>query len=1071
MAKVTKGLPKRPQKSSTSLILTDLLASNIKVDGSASTLLDHIDDGLLHMTNEEKEVIKDIVENGAGISDEDFQRILDLIDQKADKDHNHNDANFTLLASQIIETADRKFVNNTEKQALSGVQGNIQSQVNILKALSQDAMKFKGRYNSYADMLAENTNPNIGDTVFIENDETQEGANTIYYFKNNNWIRIKKDKKGNGWVASATAPEDKNLLWVDISGTDVKIKWFDGASWINLSGLKTIPASNVIQEKDLKFVNSNSDYVLGNMREDKETGLLMYKNKLVGGSEVLIDDTRVSESLTFSSYKIKGELNKKQEILGFEPEDSANKGEALGYAPLDEEIKIDRSYLYDSSFIVNDEQERLAITGAVNGDTCYEESTTKLFIYSANKWRFISKGDAAPAGKNNFDADRTPNNDDDELSGYVAGSMWINKHTKKAFICTDSTAGSARWELMAGEVTLNIGEIIPYKVDVDSITEEDGKFICKIPKMDLKTDFTELTLNGHELILDTHYTLENRIVDEVEVTYIILNERPVEGDYLFGEIYKHDVKKAEEQMLKTVYDSNNNGKVDIAECSDLAKGIVPWTPLTGYQENQTILLDNKIYVCRETHISANSFDDDKWNLLISEPISLDNYSTDNLKESSNSKYVTSAEKRNIEALPTKFGELSSTTTRVSKNESEISTLKRRADGVDTRIDKLKFTNLDDTVSRLTPNAFLKVNSDGEYIGMAVEPRFPIDAIKDSTGTIYRNISIPEFKHMEVTNQSGNQYRFELKASSADLFDMPKVHEHGKVLVSDVNNQKYVLANKEELTMSIENFHKTIVEDEWIKSENGYETIITHDMSSEALIVSFVNTNKRMLNNITYEILDKSRIKIIAPTNEEVLCTINCSLGAGNGYWQYLMDWSKIDFVDDSRIRSDRAYSSKKLTDMLKSYAKTSDYYTKAVSNSRYAIKEYEHYHDNEEVLNNIGINIDGDITFKNKRLLTEVNPTTISVETIEEFKESTEIYDFKTLCSDNNIQAIVASELLIQNTSDLKECSFMIRDGGIDILSVQLKPKEVQKYHLGISNRTKVFARGAVNATLTISAF
>ena len=99
-----------------------------------------------------------------------------------------------------------------------------------------------------------------------------------------------------------------------------------------------------------------------------------------------------------------------------------------------------------------------------------------------------------------------------------------------------------------------------------------------------------------------------------------------------------------------------------------------------------------------------------------------------------------------------------------------------------------------------------------------------------------------------------------------------------------------------------------------------------------------------------------------------------------------------------------------------------------------------------------------------------MNPTTVAIEDIFNNDDLNEIYDIKTICTDHNLQAIIASEVLVQNLSD-KEAILKIRDGSIDILSVTLKANEVQKYHLGISNKTKVFISGNVKTMLTISAF
>ena len=1084
MAKVTKGVERFTgdnDRKYTYANLGPILASQIQIDKSKLTLLEHVLNEAIHgeMSSEEIEKLKqELLEHISDeaihgtISQEEWDAINEKLENKSDKNHTHNeDKDFFILANQVIETEDRKFLNNNEKIALSGINGNIQTQLNILKLLTEEAMKFKGRYNSYSDMIKNNPKPNIGDTTFIDNDENQENASTIYYYTGTTWLRIKKDKanENNSWIASNIAPTNKNLLWIDVSQKNPSLKWYNGASWTDISGLKEVPANIVIEETDLHFVDDRALGILNKMDEDIDTGLLTYGGIILGSGQntgVNIDDSNIAIDTTFSSYKINDELLKKQAVLGYIPENLKNKGIANGYVPLDDNSKIDKNYLYKSHFIVPDEDSRQLITDMKEGNICYVEATTEFYIYSSNDWRILSKGDAIVLGRNQFDGERNPLNTDDNKEGYLPGSTWINKYTKKAFICTDSTPDNAQWDLMAGQVTLNIGEVIPFKIDITTVIHDENVYKYRIPAMDLSSDFVEISYNGIELILNEDYSLENGD----ECTYVVISSPIETTDNVFGEIYKHDLKLAEEQMLKMQYDSNNNGKVDIAELSDVAKKLPKWDSKILYKVNDMIQKNGSIYTCKIEHTSSNNFENDKWDILVSEAIDLSKFTTDDLKESENNKYVTSSEKIDISQLPSVFNKVNALSTQLSINTSNISALTSKTDTLKNRLDNFKFTSLTDTPSKLYADRFLKVNSDGTAITQIIDPRFPIKSITDSTGTRYSNIETPIFKHLEMTKKVNDNYTFELRANATELLDMPHMHEHGKVLVSDVNNQKFVLADKEDLTMSIENFSKIIEQSDWIEMDNAYEYVVEHNMSSEALVVSFVDELKIEDKDVTYEILDKNRIRIVSYSNKQIVCTINCSLGAGNGYWQYLMDWSKIDFVDDSKIRLDRAYSSEKLTNMLKSYAIKTDFYTRVVSDSKYANILYEHEHDNRKILDDIDIDSDGDITFKGVRLLTEMNPLTISLDYIFNERDFSEIYDMNTIYKEHNLQAILASEILVQNISN-DEAVFKIRDGSIDLISVTLASNEVQKYHLGISNKIKVLAKGNIKTMLTVSAF
>ena len=865
----------------------------------------------------------------------------------------------SILATQVIETPDRRFVNDKGFNALSGTTGNIQSQINIVKLLSSESMKFKGRFNSYADMIKAMTNPDEGYTVFIDNDETQNNSNTIYIYHEKAWARAKKDEKLSGWIASNIAPINKTILWLDISGTDPKLKWFDGLAWVNISGSMTITASKVIEEPQLKFVNANSDIILKKLSEDIPNKTLLYNGVPLGGGgasvAAMIKDDIVGLDSTFSSFKLTAELKAKQPTLGYTPEDKANKGKADGYAPLNSLMKISKEYLIETSFLKDSKVEMNAIVGMIPGNTCYIESLTEMYIYSvSNEWLLISKGNAVIIGKHNLEATRNPVADDDERYGHGRGSIWINTLTDNAYICTNATTKAAHWEMMAGAITLNIGEIIPFKLDPIAFTKVVDRYNYEIPLMNLDTDFVEITLNGHEIMRDTDYNL----VQLNGKTYLSIAQELTSVDRLFGEIYKYDLEEAEEQMLKANYDSNKNGKVDIAEVSDRTKGFNAWASNTLYEVTDIILKDGILYVAKETHTSATTFDVLKWNVLKAEAINLIKFTTADLSPTDARQYVTLVQLRDIDTIISVTSRVEICERNVATNTRDVSLLKSSSDTLKSRLDNLRFTQLIDTPKTLIPNSVLKIDALGLGVSLDPNPLFPVKRIIDSKSIIYNKVDTSKFLNMEMIKQSDDGvFEFKLDAITFDLGDMPKVHEHGKVLVSDQNNGKYVLADKESLTMSVENFSCLIAKAGWTELNGKFEILIFHDMGSESVIVSFTDQLKLQDKSISYEVIDKSNIKAFSSERKDIKCVINCSLGAGNGYWQYLMDWSKIDFVDDIKIRTDRAYSSFKFENIIKNYALKTNYFTAAVSDSRYGIKSFEHTHLNKVALDNFTTDI------------------------------------------------------------------------------------------------------------------
>ena len=55
--------------------------------------------------------------------------------------------------------------------------------------------------------------------------------------------------------------------------------------------------------------------------------------------------------------------------------------------------------------------------------------------------------------KSNYNADRLPNENDDETQGYSVGSIWV--YDRVGFMCVDNTERSAKWELISGSYSKN----------------------------------------------------------------------------------------------------------------------------------------------------------------------------------------------------------------------------------------------------------------------------------------------------------------------------------------------------------------------------------------------------------------------------------------------------------------------------------------------------------------------------------------------------------------------------------------------------------------------------------------
>ena len=90
--------------------------------------------------------------------------------------------------------------------------------------------------------------------------------------------------------------------------------------------------------------------------------------------------------------------------------------------------------------------------------------------------------------KSNYDADRIPNENDDETQGYSVGSMWfVNFAGKKmGYICIESSANNAIWQLLGSESEVNLydaGNEYDYITGgwVEGRTEGSGSEFVKHP--------------------------------------------------------------------------------------------------------------------------------------------------------------------------------------------------------------------------------------------------------------------------------------------------------------------------------------------------------------------------------------------------------------------------------------------------------------------------------------------------------------------------------------------------------------------------------------------------------------
>ena len=304
--------------------------------------------------------------------------------------------------------------------------------------------------------------------------------------------------------------------------------------------------------------------------------------------------------------------------------------------------------------------------------------------------------------------------------------------------------------------------------------------------------------------------------------------------------------------------------------------------------------------------------------------------------------------------------------------------------------------------------------------------------------------------------------------------MPSEYEDNKILVADKDRMKYVLKDITELVDANENFSDAVLSTQWGMNDqfNKYTKVINHNLNSQNLILSFYDVDCINIPTIQWQILDNDNVLLINDSAIDCRVVINCSQGTagdGNGNGSSLV--TSADFIDDTRIRDDKSYSSKQITNILQTdYAQKSNVFTKNQANSRFSLKENEHVHSNIKTLNKISEDVNGQLYFNNKMIMTEITAYTYQQAFTQESHPIALdiILDVNEVFTSNNYKAIINSEFTIKNNipetgteEDDKidnQLHLVVVDNTLTVLDVFIKPSDTQKYILGISPNLKIMA-------------
>lgn len=573
---------------------------------------------------------------------------------------------------------------------------------------------------------------------------------------------------------------------------------------------------------------------------------------------------------------------------------------------------------------------------------------------------------------------------------------------------------------------------------------------------------------------------------------IIQYTKDIINDSIIGTKTTYSSKKIEEllngdKFIKTdnILTEKTIGNTQVLSYTDLVSSI------------NDIKVDQLVYDTNEILAKVNSIDTSTGDVTL-ETITtsgsgggikdLSGFTTDDLAEGKNNKYMTAVDRTNISNIIGNQTQISSDLNNIKQlipPEANSSNKLVDKNQMNKKFTDLKLVDLADVDnSNMLPGTILSVDNSGKKVVFKQSSDFgTLKTIEDKLGKTYSDVSKIKFldligKRIDSTNSVelslGDMF-------TTDLKDMPQTYENGKVLVANQNNMNYELKDIGDLTNSKENFVTNIDVSDWVYNveTKRYEKIINHELKSKNLIVAFYNGTE-VVSPHSYKILDENNIIVYSENTDACKVVINCSQGVvgdgtGSGGSGSV---TAGDFIDDYRKRLDKTYSSSKIESLLTDYALKDNVYSKTQADALFALKGNEHKHSNLQILNGLTDDASGALYYKGVRLMTGFNPSLLQKSwNQEDYTDLSLLCDIRQLFQDNNMNVIMNSEFLIRNivesvdpdTDANNMLNLVVSENNIVVLNVEIDPSNTQKYILGISPDTKIMVKGSFTANLNIN--
>lgn len=991
--------------------------------------------------------------------------------------------------------------------------GNLLFKGALIKGSGGAALR--GVVDKFTDLVSLGT-PEEGWMAIVRADENNGLTRSAYIFKDGTWVRL----NNKSWYSGGVAPSDKSVLWVDISGSAPEMKWWNGLQWESIGGGAAGKTKTIQSFTPNNYYSYGEVIIVGNQlytsKRSFTSGDILNQNdwELLGGDmRRSIYDKDFDGIVDRAEFADVAQLALETSLVqSWKPNTDYTAGMQLVY--LSEIYTVRSDHRSPASFNPGTTLDLTAtgyhdkLWGVQGGDTSQNQYYHLPKAKHDIAVRFSEAGGKLQYGSNIvgdmersvYDKNRNGVVDKAELlEGMTVTVADINKlQGMRSNVQTqiDSLTHGMVFKGFANTFA-EIGTVLPNPTAGDTIivnadetqggvktfyTHSGTTWIYLGPFTTSTRDFTiaPIDLSSEvagmlpEALIDPSIA---RKTDFHSHTNLALLETYTQTDVDIVDA----VDKKHAHLNKPILDSYTNTNLDITDAVNKKHNHTNIAVLDYFSTDSSGRLIWKGAPIASGTGGGGGISD------------LSLFTTNDLRDSLNKRYVTDQDKSNLALIPGFATDISSVNTAMTTIKGSIpsdasSTNKLvTTSALNTKIGSLKVTQLLDVDPIMKANAFVVVNGAGDKLIYkdSIADMIKIPKVIDKSGSAFTNL--PALKFNSFTASLAANGTLELSAPSmfsTDLTDMPKAFENGKVLVSNLNTMKYELKDIGDLTNSKANFTKTIDTFGWSSDSLGMNmAIVNHGLNSLSLVVAFYDAADNF-KPLDYKILNANEILIKNRTAEIIKVVINCSQGTtGNGLGGSGGGSTGVttsDFIDDLRVRTDKTYSSSMIASQLSDYAKRSTIYTRSEADARFSLKGTEHTHTNILTLNKLSEDLNGNLFYGGKKLLTSIQPFFAQQHWNNEIRSDLsvilnviDIYDAK------GYTAIMESEFTVKNmiasvdpTTDAQNMlHLVVSDGTIVVLDVEIEPGSTQKYLLGISPNTKIMIRGTFSANYYISAY